>query len=58
MRFSMSSIPFAILAAAFLHLGSGYAQSPATAPVQTLIDVIATLTAPETEHSYVYLRVF
>src|SRR5215469_14618570 len=48
----------ATVAAAFLPLAICFAQSPATAPAQTLIEVIATHTAPETEHSYVHLRVF
>ena len=51
-------MPIATVAAAFLPLVISLAQSPATAPVQTLIEVIATHTGPETEHSYVYLRVF
>jgi len=57
MRLSMSSMLIATAAAAFLPLPISFAQSPATAPV-TLIEVIATHTAPETEYRYVYLRVF
>lgn len=58
MRSSMSSMLIATVAAASLPLAISFAQSPATAPVQTIIEVIATHTTPQTEHRYMYLRVF
>jgi hypothetical protein len=58
MRSISLKLIIATVAAALLPLAINFAQSPATAPTQTLIEVITTHTAPETEHNYVYLRVF